>query len=126
MSKALTTWRGMRTARLDRLAAAHVAVRSAGTGVHSEYLNWSLLLAVGSEFQGFARDLHELAVDAFVACATPDNERLAAMIRARLAGRRLAGERPGCAGRGHGQGGRGAPRGPVRDGSALVGAGSTP
>ena len=91
LSKALTTWRGTRTARLDRLAAPHVAVRSAGTGVHSEYLNWSLLLAVGGEFQGFARDLHDLAVAAFVTCAAPENGRLAAVLHARLAnGRTLA------------------------------------
>lgn len=91
MSKALTTWRGQRATRLDRLAAAHVAVRSARTGVHSEYLNWSLLLALASEFHGFTRDLHDLAVGAFVSCAAPDNGRLADVVRARLTdGRALA------------------------------------
>jgi hypothetical protein len=89
MSKALTTWRGQRSVRLDKLAAAHVAVRAAATGVHSEYLNWSLLLALASEFHGFARDLHDLAVDAFVMCAASTNAPLADVLRSRLADGRM-------------------------------------
>ncbi|HEV2891572.1 MAG TPA: hypothetical protein VGX28_14460 [Frankiaceae bacterium] len=88
MSKALTKWRGPRAVRLDRLAAAHDVVRRASTGVHSEYLNWSLLLTLASEFQAFARELHDLGVNAFVASTAPGNERLARVVRARLAGDR--------------------------------------
>ena len=95
MSKALAKWRGVRGAQLDRLGAAHAVVRSAATGVHTEHLNWSLLLTLTSEFQGFTRDLHDLAVTAFVTAAAPDNPRLAEVLKARLAdGRSLARSNP--------------------------------
>lgn len=84
MSKALATWRGVRQARLDRLAAAHLLVRNPAHRLNPEYLNWAMLLAVASEFQGFARDLHDLAVDAFVAATAPGNARLAAVLHDRL------------------------------------------
>lgn len=91
MSKALQRWRGTRAARLDALAAAHAGLRGHKT-VHSEYLNWSLLLALSGEFHGFTRELHDLAVDAFVAATAPGNERLADIVRAHLAHGRAIGK----------------------------------
>lgn len=91
MSKALTTWRGTRSARLDRLAAAHRLVRDPRNRLNPEYLNWTMVLALASEFQGFARDLHNLAVEAFVDAAAKDNPRLTKVLRAGLVDRRALG-----------------------------------
>ena len=84
MSTALDEWQGKRRARLERLSAAHALVRNPVNRLNPEYLNWTMLLAVASEFQGFARDLHDLAVEAFVVAAAPGNVRLAGVIRRRL------------------------------------------
>lgn len=90
MSKALQRWRSSRATRLDALAAAHAGLRT-GKTVHSEYLNWSLLLALSAEFHAFTRELHDLAADAFVAAAAPGNERLADIVRAHLTHGRVIG-----------------------------------
>jgi len=91
MSKALDEWRDARRERLDRLGVAHGIVRAARVPLNTEYLNWSLLLTLTSEFHGFTRDLHDLAVRTFVRAAAPGNARLAAVLSARLTeGRQLA------------------------------------
>lgn len=86
MSAALIAWRGSRKVRLDRLDAAHALLRQPGSsgGVHTEYLNWALLLAVASEFHAYTRDLHDLAVKAFVTRAAPANAAVGTVLRARL------------------------------------------
>lgn len=61
---ALDTWRGLRAELLD----AHVRVGGTGPGrrYRTEQLNLALILRLAGEFQGFARDLHNEAVE--VAC----------------------------------------------------------
>lgn len=88
MSAALDEWRDARRVRLDRLTEAHRATGPTGTRV-SQYLNWALLMAVTREFQGFSRDLHDLAAATFVAAASPPNVNVAAVIRARLTDNRV-------------------------------------
>ena len=91
MSKALAEWRDGRRERLDRLGVAHGVVRAARVPLNTEYLNWSLLLTLTSEFHGFTRDLHDLAVETFVRSAASGNARLAAVLSARLTeGRQIA------------------------------------
>ena len=51
---------------------------------NTDQLNRSLVLAVAAEFQGFARDLHDVCVDAFVAEAAPRNAALRTVLRAQL------------------------------------------
>src|SRR5258706_5507000 len=62
-SAALQTWASTRTDRLDRLRAAHRAFggRARGRRWETEELNHALVLRLASEFQGFARDLHDEA-----------------------------------------------------------------
>lgn len=66
-SDALEEWRSVRTGRLDELLAAHRAVGGTGPGrrYRTEQLNRSFVLVLVGEFQGFARRLHDLAVDIF-------------------------------------------------------------
>jgi hypothetical protein len=67
VSVALAEWRGSRSARIDELFDAHRAIggMSAGRRRGTEQINWALTLRVAAEFQGFARDLHDEAVDFF-------------------------------------------------------------
>jgi hypothetical protein len=85
-SAALASWRGARRARIEQLKSAHDAVRVPGPGRkwNTEQLNRALVLVVMSEFQGFARDLHDLAVDVFVTRAADGNQPLGAVIRGHL------------------------------------------
>lgn len=67
VSASLVTWRSARLRRLDRLRAAHEAFGSGpGRRWETEELNHALVLRLASEFQGFARDLHQEALDAVV------------------------------------------------------------
>lgn len=74
-SRALTTWLTDRAARLDRLEAAHVSLGGTGPGARklTEELNHALVLRLATEFQGFARDLHDEASYALVAAVAPGN-----------------------------------------------------
>lgn len=83
-SVALATWRTARSSRLDQLFAVHDRIdpRSGpGRRVGTEQLNLALMVALAGEWQGFARDLHDEAVDFFVgevaaAGSDPGAERL--------------------------------------------------
>lgn len=68
-SDALADWRGGRAARLDQLVAAHQRIGggSAGRRWQTEQLNWALILRLAAEFQGFARELHDLGAQALAA-----------------------------------------------------------
>jgi hypothetical protein len=90
-STALTSWRSERRHRLDELLAAHQAVRGTGRGRRwrTRELNWALTLRLAGEFQGFARDLHDLAVDFFVATASAGNVDLAKVLQERVTTNRL-------------------------------------
>jgi hypothetical protein len=85
-SRAYDTWRGQRQHRIDELLAAHSAVGGSGPGRRwaTEQLNWALTLRLAAEFQGFARDLHDLAVEHFVGVVAGGNEPLASAIRNRM------------------------------------------
>jgi hypothetical protein len=65
-SLALSTWSGGRASRLDQLVAARRAVT--GGSRPAQAVNWSLVLVLASEFQGFSRELHDEAAD-FLASA---------------------------------------------------------
>jgi hypothetical protein len=59
MSRALATWQTVRVARINHLRAARSALRTATHRQPTHALNWSLVLALASEFQGFSRELHD-------------------------------------------------------------------
>ncbi len=71
---------------MDELLAAHAAVEGIGPGRRwrTSQLNWALTLRIAGEFQGFARDLHTLAVEHFVASVGGSNPALANVLRVRL------------------------------------------
>lgn len=64
-SAAISAWRGTRTNHLDQLEEAHAALRTGGAGRQwkTEQINLAMLVRLTSEFQGFARDLHDEAAD---------------------------------------------------------------
>lgn len=64
-STALDDWRGVRADRLDELLDAHSRIGGTGPGrrYRTEQLNLSLILRLAGEFQGFARDLHDQAIE---------------------------------------------------------------
>lgn len=86
VSAALGSWRSHRRARIADLRGVHQAIRTPGPGRkwNTEQVNRALVLAVAAEFQGFARDLHDLAVDVFVTQAARGNSTLGDIIRRRL------------------------------------------
>jgi hypothetical protein len=61
----LDDWRGVRAERLDELLDAHTRIGGTGPGrrYRTEQLNLSLILRLAGEFQGFARDLHDQAIE---------------------------------------------------------------
>jgi hypothetical protein len=61
---------------------AHVAVGGAAAGRRwaTQELNHAILLRLASEFQGFCRDLHDEAVLALVAAATPNNAQVSQVL----------------------------------------------
>ncbi|MDT0276655.1 hypothetical protein [Blastococcus goldschmidtiae] len=80
-SNALRSWEGERRARLNELYIAHTTVGGSGPGrrTATEQLNWSLAIRLAGEFQGFARDLHDEALDALldhVGTPTPAAQRI--------------------------------------------------
>lgn len=85
-SMALASWRADRQQRLDELLAAHQIIGGAGPGRRwrTRELNWALTLRLAGEFQGFARHLHDLAVDHFVDTLASANTQLADTLRARM------------------------------------------
>jgi hypothetical protein len=85
-STALSTWTNERCARLDELVSAHRLVGGTGPGRRwrTVALNEALVLRLAAEFQGFARDLHEVAARQFAFWASPNNRNLETVIRNRL------------------------------------------
>lgn len=82
-SNALSVWHTTRTERLDELLAAHGTVGGTGRGRRwrTEELNSALILRLAAEFQGFARDLHDIAADTFAMWASPTNAAVQDAIR---------------------------------------------
>jgi hypothetical protein len=72
-SAALLDWKSDRTLRVNRLLSAHRTVRGANGGRRwiTDELNHSLILRLASEFQGFARHLHDETSAAVVDVLAP-------------------------------------------------------
>lgn len=85
-SGALGRWQTDRAGRIDQLIDAHAVIGGAGPGRRwrTEQVNWALILRLAGEFQGFARDLHDEAVDFFATSAAPANPALAQQTRSLL------------------------------------------
>jgi hypothetical protein len=91
-SGALTAWQTGRSQRLDRLLTAHRAVGGTDRGrrTETEEINWALVLLLAAEFQGFARDLHDEAVDIFASQAAGARPQVLEVLRNQLTeGRKL-------------------------------------
>lgn len=70
-SIALSEWTGVRSSRLDQLVAARQVAR--GGRYPGQALNWSLVLVLCSEFQGFTRELHGEAAGVLAAAMARGN-----------------------------------------------------
>jgi hypothetical protein len=91
-SPALGLWKSDRAVCIDRLLAAHKHVRVTNSGRRwvTDELNHSLILRLASEFQGFARELHNDTSEAVVAALAPGDASLqATLLQPYQAGRRL-------------------------------------
>ncbi len=91
-SSALIEWTGKRASNLRELFDAHVQVGGTGPGRRwrTQQLNLALILRLAAEFQGYCRDLHDLAADEFATQAGQLNGSLQSIIRAQLTqGRKL-------------------------------------
>jgi hypothetical protein len=82
-SAAYETWTTDRARRIDDLLAAHTALGGNGPGRRwrTESVNWSLILRLAAEFQGFARDLHNQAVECCVHPIARSNPSLANVVQ---------------------------------------------
>ncbi|MFI9531069.1 hypothetical protein [Micromonospora rosaria] len=71
---------------MQELMDAHAAVGGQGPGrrVGTAQLNWSMVLRLAGEFQGFARDLHDLGVDYLVQSIAPPGSPLASTLQVNL------------------------------------------
>lgn len=85
-SRALSSWRIDRALRLDQLLVAHRLVGGSAPGRRWRIvaLNEALILRLAAEFQGFARDLHDLACDQFAAWTVPATAAVESVIGNRL------------------------------------------
>lgn len=74
-SASLGTWASVRSERISRLRAAHQALGGTGPGRRwvTEELNHALILRLASEFQGFARQLHDEASDFVARSLAPED-----------------------------------------------------
>jgi hypothetical protein len=90
-SSALANWRSHRAERLDELYEAHARVggTSPGRRIDTEQINWSLVLRLAGEFQGFARELHDLGAETFSGWAAGGNAQLQTFILALLTRERV-------------------------------------
>lgn len=78
-SPPLQTWHSARADKIDELVAAHHTVSSAGSGPQysTKQLTHQLFVALAAQFQGYCRELHELAILAFAdGLAPPGDPRL--------------------------------------------------
>src|SRR5438874_994896 len=67
-SGSLQTWRTVRRAALDELAAAHRRVGGVGRGRRyaTQQINQAYAVLLSSQFQGYCRDLHTESAEALV------------------------------------------------------------
>jgi hypothetical protein len=82
-SASFTTWSAARADRIKRLRAAHEAFGGTGPGRRwvTDELNHALILRLASEFQGFARDLHDEAGLFVARSLAPGNQQLQDSLR---------------------------------------------
>ncbi len=82
-SAAYTNWTTVRAKRIDDLIAAHAALGGNGPGRRwrTEPVNWSLILRLAAEFQGFARDLHNQSVECCANHIAQSNPALANVVQ---------------------------------------------
>jgi hypothetical protein len=82
-SASLVTWAAIRADRIRRLRAAHEAFGGSGPGRRwvTDELNHALILRLASEFQGFARDLHDESGLFVARCLAPRDQQLQDSLR---------------------------------------------
>jgi hypothetical protein len=82
-SASLVTWAAIRADRIRRLRAAHEAFGGSGPGRRwvTDELNHALILRLASEFQGFARDLHDESGLFVARCLAPWDQQLQDSLR---------------------------------------------
>lgn len=80
-SVALREWQGVRAKRVDDLLSLHAVVGGTHKGRRRnlEELNHALILKLAAEFQGFARDLHQVASERFATEASNGNSAVETM-----------------------------------------------
>jgi hypothetical protein len=85
-SSALQAWQNQRTGHLDELLLAHnlLGGPSRGRRWRTGGLNEALILRLAAEFQGFARDLRDLACDVVALWVAPSNPNAERIVRTRL------------------------------------------
>ncbi|MGW1346958.1 hypothetical protein ACWCOV_38305 [Kribbella sp. NPDC002412] len=91
-SAALGRWQTERSAALDNLVAAHSAVSGGSPGRKwlTVEVNHALIVRLAAEFQGYCRDLHDEAIDAFLNSKLSSEAQTATVVRALLTtGRKL-------------------------------------
>jgi len=92
-SHPLLTWRSDRLDAIGTVAQAHATISAvAGPGRPLEVgrpLGQAYVLRVVAEFQGFVRDLHDLAVERLVEMAKPSAEAMPLLIAACVEGRQV-------------------------------------
>jgi hypothetical protein len=90
-SAGYNAWTGPRRARIQELFTVHQTVGGAGRGRRwgTDQINNALVLRLAAEFQGYARDLHDLGVDHFVTVIAGGNQALSTVLRVRLTDGRL-------------------------------------
>ena len=91
-SAALQRWSGARASNLAELLLAHQQLVAMGTGRRyaTRQLNFALIVRLASEFQGFARDLHDETAILVGEWSHPTDPRVAQVISSGLAaGRQL-------------------------------------
>jgi hypothetical protein len=71
-SQALTTWRRTGLARLAELESVHTTLTGPGSGRRwgTTQLNRALFIALAAQFQRYARDLHDEAIEVHLSVAT--------------------------------------------------------
>lgn len=91
-SAAYQEWHEVRTGRLEELFEVHKALDESGAGRHSssERINWSLVLLLAAEFQGYTRDLHNEAGLIIAKLGSAGNAKFYSVLQARVtSGRQL-------------------------------------
>lgn len=96
-SQALVDWHGRRARAIDDLLTAHDRLRTGlpGRQTLTVQINFALITGLSSEFQGFARQLHDESIYAFVNATTVPDPTIRQVVRSQFAsGRSLDRQNP--------------------------------